>query len=479
MATPKQHIEHIRKTTFSIGGEKNPLAPMLDQAVKYLSAELYAKDVHFLMELIQNAEDNEYLEGVDPSLEFVITSRDITNTGAPATLLIFNNEKGFSAKNIESICNVGNSTKKGNRKRGYIGEKGIGFKSVFLIAAQPYIFSNGYQIRFNEKPCPHCNLGYIVPEWVDDSPSLSDIKQIYGSASTLPTTTLILPLKPDKVNPVKQQLSSIHPEILLFLSKIKRLSVREENADPRLNTVSAVAITKETNFVQRKNMDAEFHTLHLSADENSDEFEKECSYYLWKQKFPVRQENKVDMRMEVEDWVITLAFPNGERLHRGMEYSPGIYAFLPTEMVTNFPFIIQADFILASSRETIRWDNVWNQGILDCVPFAFIEAFVSLVKTVDGAPASSLPRMFKFLPVHSSPFEKLNSVRESIKAKLAEKDIIPSDHQIGHDRRRTNRRTVEGSRKPRLERRADLPTVAAVDDTAGVEMKEEDGSCRS
>ncbi|KAF9668073.1 hypothetical protein SADUNF_Sadunf15G0089400 [Salix dunnii] len=428
MATPKQHIEHIRKTTFSIGGEKNPLARMLDQAVKYLSAELYAKDVHFLMELIQNAEDNEYSDEVDPSLEFVITSRDITNTGAPATLLMFNNEKGFSAKNIESICSVGNSTKKGNRKLGYIGEKGIGFKSVFLIAAQPYIFSNGYQIRFNEKPCPHCNLGYIVPEWVDDNPFLlSHIKQIYGSASTLPTTTLVLPLKPDKVNPVKQQLSSVHPEILLFLSKIKRLSVREDNEDPRINTVSAVAITRETNFMQRKNIDAESYTLHLSAEENDDVFEKECSYYLWKQKFPVRQENRVDLRMGVEDWVITLAFPNGERLHRGMKYSPGIYAFLPTEMVTNFPFIIQADFILASSRETIRWDNIWNQGILDCVPFAFIEALVSLVKTVDDAPLSNLPRMFKFLPVHSSPFEKLNSVRDSIKAKLAEKDIIPSE----------------------------------------------------
>ncbi|KAJ6676432.1 ATP/DNA BINDING PROTEIN-RELATED [Salix viminalis] len=428
MASPKQHIEHIRKNTFSIGGEKNPLAPMLDQAVKYLSAELYAKDVHFLMELIQNAEDNEYLEEVDPSLEFVITSRDITNTGAPATLLMFNNEKGFSAKNIESICSVGNSTKKGNRKLGYIGEKGIGFKSVFLIASQPYIFSNGYQIRFNEKPCPHCNLGYIVPEWVGDNPFLlSHIKQIYGSASTLPTTTLVLPLKPDKVNPVKQQLSSIHPEILLFLSKIKRLSVREDNEDPSINTVSAVAITRETNFVQRKNIDAESYTLHLSADENGDEFEKECSYYLWKQKFPVRQENRVDLRMGVENWVITLAFPNGERLHRGMKYSPGIYAFLPTEMVTNFPFIIQADFILASSRETIRWDNIWNQGILDCVPSAFIEALVSLVKTVDDAPLSSLPRMFRFLPVHSSPFEKLNPVRDSIKAKLAEKDIIPSE----------------------------------------------------
>ena len=28
---------------------------------------------------------------------------------------------------------------------------GIGFKSVFLITSQPYIFSNGYQIKFNEK----------------------------------------------------------------------------------------------------------------------------------------------------------------------------------------------------------------------------------------------------------------------------------------------------------------------------------------
>lgn len=77
------------------------------------------------MVYMQNAEDNDYSEEVDPSLEFIITSRDITATGAPATLLIFNNERGFSAKNIESICSVGRSTKKGNRKRGYIGEKGM------------------------------------------------------------------------------------------------------------------------------------------------------------------------------------------------------------------------------------------------------------------------------------------------------------------------------------------------------------------
>ncbi|KAJ0571117.1 putative histidine kinase/HSP90-like ATPase superfamily [Helianthus annuus] len=132
----KEHVEEIRRTKFSIGGEPNPLTEDLHQAVKNLSAELYAKDVHFLMELIQNAEDNEYPEGVDPSLEFVITSKDITNTGAPATLLVFNNEKGFSRKNVESICSVGRSTKKGLRKRGYIGEKGTSF---FFLCKRRYI----------------------------------------------------------------------------------------------------------------------------------------------------------------------------------------------------------------------------------------------------------------------------------------------------------------------------------------------------
>lgn len=53
MCTPKQHIEDIRRTKFSIGGPPNPLTEDLHQAVRNLSAELYTKDVHFLMELIQ------------------------------------------------------------------------------------------------------------------------------------------------------------------------------------------------------------------------------------------------------------------------------------------------------------------------------------------------------------------------------------------------------------------------------------------
>lgn len=73
-------------------------------------------------------------------MEFLITSKDITGCGASSTLLIFNNERGFSATNIESICRVGKSTKKGNRHRGYIGEKGkysLFFFSFIVFPSSP------------------------------------------------------------------------------------------------------------------------------------------------------------------------------------------------------------------------------------------------------------------------------------------------------------------------------------------------------
>ncbi|KAG5528304.1 hypothetical protein RHGRI_029095 [Rhododendron griersonianum] len=104
----RQHIEEIRSRKFSIGQKSlNPLTQDLHNAVTSLSKELYTKDVHFLMELIQNAEDNEYLAGVEPTLELVLTRSDITGLGASATLLVFNNEVGFSKENIDSLCSIG------------------------------------------------------------------------------------------------------------------------------------------------------------------------------------------------------------------------------------------------------------------------------------------------------------------------------------------------------------------------------------
>jgi sacsin len=95
------------------------------------------------------------------------------------------------------------------------------------VSIQPHIFSNGYQIKFNEEPAPECRIGYIVPEWAGKNQTLIDLNNIYGSGKSLPTTIIVLPLKEQKVAAVRKELSDIHPEILLSLFKIKKLSVRE------------------------------------------------------------------------------------------------------------------------------------------------------------------------------------------------------------------------------------------------------------
>ncbi|VVA11864.1 PREDICTED: LOW QUALITY PROTEIN [Prunus dulcis] len=374
------------------------------------------------MELIQNAEDNEYKKGVELTLEFVLTKKDITGTGAPATLLVFNNEVGFSRKNIDSICSIGRSKKKGKRQQGFIGEKGIGFKSVFLVSSQPHIFSNRYRVRFTEEPNQDCGIGYVVPEWVSGKPHLSSICDVYGVNKIMPTTTFILPLKPDKVEAVRAQLSELHPEILLFLSKVKRLYVR--GCDPEeADDVSTISIFSETEHMDLSDERANSRVVQLSVKEKKCDTEL-CKYYLWREAFPVKPGNQVSIRMDVEKWVITLAFPFGERLRRGMS-SVGIFAFLPTAMVTNFPFVIQADFILASSRESILLDNVWNLGILDCVPSAFVNAFQSCVRELQLFP--SVDQTFQFLPAQDSAIPVFNNLRESIKTSLRCLRIVPSE----------------------------------------------------
>ena len=70
-AVARAHIEEIRRKKFSIGGEQNPLTEDLHQAVKNLSAELYAKDVHFLMELIQVTFSNSFFLSLRVCLDVV------------------------------------------------------------------------------------------------------------------------------------------------------------------------------------------------------------------------------------------------------------------------------------------------------------------------------------------------------------------------------------------------------------------------
>src|ERR1700722_11512294 len=98
-------------------------------AFHYRLSDQCEKATQFLMELIQNADDNIYPDnGCPPTLS-------VTYNHKGGILRIDCNEKGFSKKNVEALCANGRSTKKcGGTSAAFIGEKGMGFKSVFKVA---------------------------------------------------------------------------------------------------------------------------------------------------------------------------------------------------------------------------------------------------------------------------------------------------------------------------------------------------------
>ena len=85
------------------------------------------------------------------------------------TIQIDSNEDGFRPQNVKAICSVGESTK--STTQGYIGEKGIGFKSVFKLASRVKVQSGPFCFSFRNGK-EDDGLGMVTPyiEEHDDLP---------------------------------------------------------------------------------------------------------------------------------------------------------------------------------------------------------------------------------------------------------------------------------------------------------------------
>ena len=152
-----------------------------------------------------------------------------------------NNEIGFNQKNINAICDVKASTK-GKHQRGYIGRKGIGFKSVFTITNSPEIHSNGYHINFD---LDNGHIGYILPNWISNVNKMNEVeslkafalnkigntsKELFKKIGNL-NTIIRLPFKPEsemyryKSSTIRNNFNDIKPYLLLFLNRLRNLII--------------------------------------------------------------------------------------------------------------------------------------------------------------------------------------------------------------------------------------------------------------
>ncbi|CAI9117666.1 OLC1v1019113C2 [Oldenlandia corymbosa var. corymbosa] len=394
---PIEVIEAIRRDEFGLDSTLSPAEnkllmkqhTRLGRALHCLSQELYSQDSHFLLELVQNADDNLYPRNVEPSLMFILQEKGI---------IVLNNEIGFSAENIRALCDVGSSTKK-DLNAGYIGKKGIGFKSVFRVTDAPEIHSNGFHIKFD---ITEGQIGFVLPTVVP--PCDIDLYSIADSDKSGVDdwkTCIVLPFKGKScegfaMNNIVSMFSDLHPSLLLFLHRLQCIKLRN--------------MIDNTTIVMRKEVLAD-GIVRVS-------FGKEKMAWLVVSK--ILQASAI--RPDAKETEISLAFTleeTGEGSYAPLLKQQPVFAFLPLRTY-GLKFILQGDFVLPSSREEVDGNSPWNQWILAEFPEVFVNAQQSFsnLPCFRENPARAVTVFLSFVPLVGEVHGFFSSLPRMIISKL-------------------------------------------------------------
>ena len=255
-----------------------------------------SKPTHFLLELIQNADDNTYPKDVKPALSLTLKTKH--------KLTITCNEIGFSKRNVSAICDFGETTKTvEDGTKGFIGEKGIGFKSVFRVANIVSISSGPFQFSLDRRQI----LGMVTP-------IISEEQKI----NTGTYMNLDLKSQVDYDN-IQKDIGEIKPEILIFLRKISQLTISTPSRHEKINAVRG--ILKSVGFL------GEMIRLEVTSTLSSAST-SEMEYIISRHTMTGLPEE--ELRPGVEQSEIVLAFPVAPDTNPILK-SQYTYAYLPID----------------------------------------------------------------------------------------------------------------------------------------------------
>ncbi|KAL8716310.1 MAG: hypothetical protein Q9220_000215 [cf. Caloplaca sp. 1 TL-2023] len=368
----------------------------LADSIKIVVDNLYSKETRFLYELIQNAEDNSYstatANGEEPFLTFKVY---------PECIVVDSNEDGFSESNIRAISSVGNSTKK--QSAGYIGEKGIGFKSVFKIAQKVHIQSGQFSFAFSHtREDDDDGLGMITPFHEDP-------KELPFRVRTRMTLTL---LDSTKFEERASEFRNVPDTLLMFLSQLQRLSI--ELYAPGSNVMSIQYSKRET---REHGLYATLITKIQRHGEQKSTSEQK--YYIVKNdlhELPIDEARKDKQGKYIQRATVILAFPVDEHDEPVLKQQY-TYAFLPLRQV-GFNFLIQADFVTQANREGVV-HSTRNEAILRGVAKAFADAMESFCKS-----RSLIYRWMRYLPLDSISDEFWRLLWPLIRGTLMQRSLL-------------------------------------------------------
>lgn len=396
-------IDDLRKKQFGVGLQIQDEATTsvlliqqqrLERALKRLSDELYSESTHFVLELLQNADDNGYDGAVVPLGQFTLTK--------DKEIVFYNNEQGFSPANILAICDVGASTKAAVDSESSIGKKGIGFKSVFKVSDNPQVHSNGFHICFHAKNADHgTGMGYILPYWLED-PSHWQTQR--GTTFVLPLNDASVP----RVEDISQSLLAYEPSVLLFLRRIRELRLRDEIQHTELQFL------KKQRELQPNVKVVQLYSRSLEHSEKHTDVKR--------QDWMVVNDTLTPPPFSGRDRCteIAVAFPFAVQKDSASDAADRpplqqVFAYLPLRSY-GFRFILQGDFEIPSSREAITNGSEWNEWLVSKFPKLVQAAVGSYIAEVsaraedDDKIVAAISHLTSMLPIENevqAPFRRI------------------------------------------------------------------------
>ncbi|KAB8212048.1 hypothetical protein BDV34DRAFT_219262 [Aspergillus parasiticus] len=354
---------------------------MIGSSVLTLSKNLYNSSARFVFELLQNADDNFYhrakLRGSMPFVSFHVY---------PQRIVVDCNEDGFTHENLRAICSVGKSSKQG--AQGYIGEKGIGFKSVFMVAWKVHIQSGDLSFSFKHRP-GDSGMGMISPVWEESEQNLAP-----------PLTRITLYLHDSRSDEgfsrqyetTLQQFRELQATFLLFMKNLRRVEVKIHSDSGKES--SSTIYTREPGRGDRD------ITLRQQSFEGGTVRETSQHYYIVTETayYLPKSENRTYTQREISNNAyatsdVVVALPLSP------DYTPiievqDVYAFLPIRKM-GFYFLIQADFVTDASRQDIMRSSARNAALIPFIAEAFVQALSELSTTQNP---SIRYKWMRFLP---------------------------------------------------------------------------------
>lgn len=230
----------------------------------------------------------------------------------------------------------------------------------------------GYHIEFNREY-------FIEPRWlqsVDEYPDSTREGVAYETCFKL----LLDDKNKRNIDKLSENLEEAYDEnLLLFLNKLDNM-VYSDRCTERLVSLRRQVLSKNW-------------TKIMSAS-SSMRTERETFWLICRNKFNPGMARS-DVLVSSTEVAIALKFIplptecDGEskgcstisstRLQLDAKSRLPLYAYLPTK-VNEFQFIVQGDFLLSSSRETILEDNEWNQCLMNMVPDLIVQVICEMAQ---------------------------------------------------------------------------------------------------